>query len=201
VNGGRRFRRALLWRYLRDERLEYCNLWQLPEAGGGWALRGTAVFSYSGRPTEVRYRVVCDPSWRTRTVHVGVVSGEDKASLQLRVDDGRWFAGDREVSQYAGCVDVDLGIGASTNTLPIRRLGLEVGQAREIVAAWVRFPDLSLQPLAQRYTRLAERRYRYESIESGFTADLEVDDLGIVLVYPGWCEVVRPPRPTDAGPG
>jgi hypothetical protein len=193
VNAGRRFRRALLWRYVRDEGLEYCSLWELPD-GGGWALRGTAVVSYGGRPTEVRYRVVCDRAWRTRSVHVGVVSGEDKASLRLRADEGRWFAGDREVPQYAGCVDVDLGIGASTNTLPIRRLGLEVGQAREIEAAWVRFPDLSLEPLAQRYTRLSERRYRYESIESGFTADLEVDDLGLVLVYPGWCEVVRLPE-------
>ena len=93
---------------------------------------------------------------------------------------------------------MDLGIGASTNTLPIRRLDLEVGEAAEIVAAWVRFPELSLEPLPQRYTRLAEDRFRYESLDSGFTAEILVDDLGLVVHYTGWCERVADFDPAGA---
>ena len=85
--------------------------------------------------------------------------------------------------ELAECIDADLGISPSTNTLPIRRLNLAVGESRELTAAWVRFPELTVEPLAQRYTRLAERRYRYESTVSGFTAELEVDDLGLVISY------------------
>jgi hypothetical protein len=143
----------------------------------GWALRGTAVAEYQGVPTEVRYRVICDDRWNTR-----------------------WTSGGDDVPQHRGCTDVDLGIGASTNTLPIRRLGLAVGQSARIDAAWVRFPGLQLERLPQRYTRLAEDRYRYESLDSGFTAELEVDDLGLVVTYPGWCERVAAfdPPPSDA---
>jgi hypothetical protein len=189
-----RLHRVVLWRSLLDEGLEYCGLWRYPAEDGddaGWAFRGTAVAAYGGVPCEVRYRVICDDAWRTRTVHVGVVQGDGKRALRLRRDgDGTWRSGSEEVVQYQGCVDVDLGIGASTNTLAIRRLGLEVGQAAEIDAAWVRFPDLELARLPQRYTRLAEDRYRYESLDSGFVAELEVDDLALVVRYPGWCERV-----------
>jgi uncharacterized protein len=195
---------VVLWRSLLEAGLEYCGLWRYPvpdSPAPGWALRGTAVAEYQGVPTEVRYRVVCDHRWNTLSVRVGVVQEGRKRSLRLRPSgDGRWLSGDEDVEQYRGCTDVDLGIGASTNTLPIRRLGLSEGQSASIDAAWVRFPDLQLERLPQRYTRLAGDRYRYESLDSGFTADLEVDDLGLVVNYPGWCERVTafdPPMSSD----
>jgi hypothetical protein len=43
------------------------------------------------------------------------------------------------------------------------------------------FPSLEVQRLEQSYERLAERRYRYRS--GRFTADLAVDDDGMVLQY------------------
>jgi uncharacterized protein len=186
--------RALALTYLERPGMEVCGLWRHVADDGreGWALRGSAVFLADAVPTEARYRVVADAGWMTTATHVGVVLGGEKRALRLHVGaDNRWFAGDREIEEVRGCVDVDLGLGASTNTLPIRRLGLAVGGSAELTAAWVRFPDLSVERLRQRYTRLAERVYRYESVDSGFTADLEVDDLGLVLRYPGWCEQVR----------
>jgi hypothetical protein len=191
-----------MWRSLQeDQGLEYSGLWRYPlpdQELPGWALRGTSVARYERVPTEVRYRVICDHEWRTRAVHVGVVQGDTKRALRLRLaEDGRWESGDGEVEAYRGCIDVDLGIGASTNTIAIRRLDLPVGQAAEIDAAWVRFPDLHLARLPQRYTRLAGDRYRYESLDSGFTADLEVDDLGLVVRYPQWCERVGAFDPSD----
>jgi hypothetical protein len=87
------------------------------------------------------------------------------------------------VAELKGCVDVDLGVTPSTNTLPIHRLELEVGASAEIVAAWIRFPELDIIPAAQRYTRLADRQYLYES--NTFSAELDVDDLGLVVTYPG----------------
>jgi uncharacterized protein len=89
-----------------------------------------------------------------------------------------------EIPAVAGCLDVDLAFTPATNLLPLRRLGLAVGESREMTAAWVRFPDLSVEPLAQRYTRLDEHRVRYESLGGAFTAELEVDELGLVVTYP-----------------
>jgi uncharacterized protein len=55
------------------------------------------------------------------------------------------------------------------------------------VAAWVKLPDLALQRLPQRYTRLTKNAYRFES-DSGFSAEIVVDDLGLVTTYPGGWE-------------
>jgi hypothetical protein len=71
-------------------------------------------------------------------------------------------------------------------TLAIRRLDLHVGSSESIIAAWVKFPELTVQPLSQRCTRIAKDTYRYES-HTGFSAEIVVDDLGLVTVYPsGW---------------
>jgi hypothetical protein len=85
---------------------------------------------------------------------------------------------------------VDLAVTPSTNTLPIRRLDLAVGEGRDVVAAWVRFPGLTIEPLPQRYVRIAEHQYRYESRGGEFTAELEVDTLGVVVRYGSFWERV-----------
>jgi len=100
-----------------------------------------------------------------------------------------------EIASIAGCLDLDLAFSPSTNILPLRRLGLGAGESGEATAAWVRFPDLSVEPLPQRYTRLDERRVRYESRGGAFTAELEVDDLGLVVRYPPFWERVAAGEP------
>jgi len=91
-----------------------------------------------------------------------------------------------------GAIDIDLGWSPSTNTLPIKRLKLEIGQTSgEFIAAWVHFPELTLQPLPQEYVRLTDRQYRYSSRSGAFVANLSVDDDDLVLDYEGFWERVR----------
>ncbi len=111
------------------------------------------------------------------------------------------------VPAIEGLVDVDLGFTPATNTLPIRRLTRAVGEAVDVTAAWVRFPELTVEPLPQRYVRLDERRYRYASSGGAFVAELEVDDLGLVVRYEGGWERVAvafaspaPPEPLPDPP-
>ena len=56
-------------------------------------------------------------------------------------------------------------------------------QSRAVTAAWVRFPELTVEPLPQEYLRLEERRYRYSSAGGRFVAELEVDEHGLVTTY------------------
>ena len=93
------------------------------------------------------------------------------------------WSGSERPPQYSDCVDVDLSFTPATNTLPIRRLGLEIGEEAEIHVAWLVGPKLSVQRVPQRYTRLAEDRYRYTQDE--FEAELTVDRQGLVLEYEG----------------
>jgi hypothetical protein len=100
-----------------------------------------------------------------------------------RDDSGDWWRDGERMPDLEGLVDIDLAISPSTNTLPIRRLTLDVGGEASTDAVWVQFPSLSLGQLAQRYTRTADRRYRYESDGGSFVADLDVDAQGLVVRY------------------
>jgi hypothetical protein len=107
-----------------------------------------------------------------------------------------------EAPAVEGCVDVDLEWSPSTNTLPIRRLALAVGASSgSIVAAWIRFPALTLEPLPQAYARRSERSYRYTSGGGSFAADLEVDAEGLVVEYQGVWRRAGAPRPAAADRG
>jgi len=178
-------RRAVLWRNLEEPGIEYCVLGRDAEH---WLLEGTVVLPLAERPGRVTYLVRCDDGWATRRVEVRISDGQSERSLTLNVDDEqRWWRGPDEVADWRGLSDVDLGVTPATNTLPIRRLPLHAGEGRDVTAAWVRFPDLRLERLPQRYTRVDDDRYRYESDGGRFVAELEVDDLGLVTRYEnGW---------------
>jgi hypothetical protein len=148
-----------------------------------WTLHGTILLLHEDVPFEARYEVRCDQAWVTRAVAVDLRGPEGERALRLTAEDGRWFVDGVEHAAVRGCADVDLGWSPSTNTLPIRRLDLAVGDTRAMTAAWVRFPELTLEPLPQEYRRLAERRYRYSSAGGRFVAELEVDDEGLVTTY------------------
>jgi uncharacterized protein len=183
--------RAVAWRRLDTAGAEYCTLATSTE---GWLLGGTVIAALEGRPIQADYLVITDGTWATREVHVTVHGETTPRSLWLRVGpEARWRpAWKREqpdIPTVTGCSDVDLAITPATNVLPIRRLDLDVGQSAEVQAAWIRFPGLDMERLDQRYTRLAPDRYLYESA-SGFSRELEVDDLGLVVTYPGFWERV-----------
>jgi hypothetical protein len=82
-----------------------------------------------------------------------------------------------------GISDVDLSVTPSTNTPPLRRLGLGVGQATELTAAWVRLPSLDVAPLRQVYRRIEANIYEYDAPDLRFRATLEVDGDGVVRKY------------------
>jgi uncharacterized protein len=172
-----------MWRWRQGTGLER---FELARVGAGWALRGVILAASEGRATEVRYELFCDESWRTQRAGVLLRDAGGERALSIEARDGRWYEGEREKDDLRGCLDIDLGWSPSTNTLPIRRLDLAVGQKSGLVtAAWVRFPELALEPLPQEYERLSDRSYRYTSRGGAFTAVLEVDAEGLVVDYEG----------------
>jgi hypothetical protein len=133
------------------------------------------------------YEIECDPLWGTRRVASTCSTGSTTGSIDCSVEaSGVWRSSGEELPTLHRCIDIDLAVTPATNTLPIRRLHLEVGQSAEVTAAWLKFPDLTLELLPQRYTRIDSHRYGYQSA-TGFSAELLVDDLGLITSYPdGW---------------
>jgi hypothetical protein len=167
-------------------------LWELPGEGAeictleavepGFRLAGTAIIAADGAPHFIEYAVGVDAEWRTRSVDVTC----DEVTIELTSDgSGSW-----STPGFDGCLDVDLGFTPATNTLPIRRVGLEIGEAANLDVTWLRFPELELERMTQRYERVAADSYRYSS--PGFTAELKVDENGLVLEYEGlWRAIGR----------
>ncbi len=178
----RQLLRTVLWRRLRKPGLEYCTLSKNDE---GWQLDGTVILADNDYPLFVRYQVLCTITWNTRLANLELQMGATEQSLQIIADgQRRWKVAGKEISALRGCEDIDLSITPSTNTIPIRRLDLRVGNSRKVKAAWLHFPDLVIQPLQQKYTRVAKNLYRYESRNGKFVAEIDVDDLGLVTYYP-----------------
>jgi hypothetical protein len=184
-DGAERCLRAVIWRRLDPPGCEY---FELRESAEGWTLAGTVVLAEAGTPYRVSYTLRCDKAWETREARIVQRRGDVEDALALRVDaQRRWWRGEQELPQLRGLIDIDLSCTPSTNTLPIRRLALAQGQGRDVTAAWVRLPELVLEPLPQRYTRVGPAQYHYASGGGGFTATLETDELGLVRGYPpGW---------------
>lgn len=148
-------------------------------------------------PFRLRHRLAWGADWQLASAVLTLDAAGTRRTLRLRTDgQGRWHdGGGRALAHLDGCRDIDIWPTPFTNSFPIRRVPLALGERREFLMAWVDGTALTVQPQRQAYTRLAERLYRFESLDggSGFTADLPVDADGLVLDYPGLFRRVPPP--------
>jgi uncharacterized protein len=171
-------RRWILWHGLIAPSMER---FVAARSENGFQLSGLILQAHQDAPYVVRYSIEVDDAWRTRAVQVEV-ENDGQHRVALAADGaGNWSCDGERLTALYGCVDVDLEWSPSTNALPIRRLALALRETKVVTAAWVRLPSLEIQRLDQSYERLDERHYRYRS--GRFTADLAVDEDGMVLQY------------------
>lgn len=144
------------------------------------------AWTASGTVTRERaqYVIRLSPTWHVRQFLL--FRDLDEPDLWLGVDhSARWGEmNGAHRTELDGCYDLDLGCTPFTNTLPIRRLPLDVGDSAELPVAWVDVETLDVHPERHRYTRLASHRWRFEQLHSGYDVELDVDDHGLVLDYP-----------------
>jgi len=145
-------------------------------------------------PFRLRYRLTWDPAWQLRDAELAVTTPARARSLRLATDGhGRWLDGEgRTLEALQGCRDIDIWPTPFTNSFPIRRAPLAVGERREFLMAWVDALGMTVRPQPQAYTRLADQLYLFEGLDgTGFKAELPVDEHGLVLDYPGLFRRVR----------
>jgi hypothetical protein len=139
----------------------------------------------------IRYALTLDEHWVTRTAYVVGQSVRGVHEVRLEGDgSGGWRVDGVLEPQLNGCLDVDLEASACTNALPVRRLGLRVGEQADAPAAYVCAPTLRVERLEQLYARLdndgdGNAGYDYAAPAFDFTTTLVFDRFGLVLDYPG----------------
>src|SRR4030095_13036045 len=130
---------SILWRRLDYRGHESALLFSKDNS---WHLRGTSVFLYNNLSCRLDYRIICNSQWRTQSARIVGWVGNSLIEMKLLVaPDQHWLLNDEDSLQVAGCIDLDLNFSPSTNLLPIRRLGLPVGEWQQVRAAWLRFPN------------------------------------------------------------
>ena len=129
---------------------------QIERGAGGL----TAVGTQLGAVYELRYRL------DATTLALDVVG---ERAIELQLIDADFF---------------DLGFSPLFNSLPVIRDGLlEAGPPRDYVMSWVDVPSLEVSRSEQRYEPLGSGVVRFTA--GDFTADIEFDEAGFVLRYPG----------------
>lgn len=156
----------------------------------GTHLEGYTSAVEDGATWAVRYAITLDDRWRTTVAHVHGRSAGGERTLHLERDGaGRWLVDGRLRADLDGCLDVDLESSACTNTVPLHRLDLAVGDAADAPAVYVRAEDLGVMRLEQRYQRLDDDGdhliFDYDSPAFDTHCHLRFDRTGLVVAYPG----------------
>jgi uncharacterized protein len=192
--------RAVVWQGVDAWRAEYADVWLRDDR---LVARGVQI-GVEPFPYEARYSLDTSPGYDTAHLSVNASGAGWSRTLDLRRDAaGAWdistsVGGEVDLpdpggnpAEFDGAHDCDLQSSPLTNTPPILRQGLlEGGEVIALTMAWVALPDLTVRRSDQRYEPIDERRVRYVSLDSDFTAELELDDDGLVVNYPGLAERV-----------
>lgn len=155
---------------------------------GGYGLEGKTLIMHDGVRVEIAYRVEVASDWSTRnaTIEIPALARNHRVEVP---EPGTWLIDGGHQTDLDGCSDIDLGWTPATNTIPIRRLELEGRNAATIRAAWLKWSELQFIANDQTYTRTGKTSWQYAS--GNFSAELSVDDHGVVLQYgdpPIWRE-------------
>jgi hypothetical protein len=182
-------RRLPIWEGIDEWRAEVARVELHPD---GIAATGTQI----GARYRLDYELDAPAGWVTRRLRVTITTGDAERAVLLEHDgEGGWLLDGADAPALAGALDCDLGLSPLTNLMPVRRHGLhERAGAAEIVAAWVAVPDLSVHASRQRYDHVRPGVVRFTDLglHEGFTADLELDGDGLVLLYPDLARAVTP---------
>ncbi|WEX89238.1 putative glycolipid-binding domain-containing protein [Sinorhizobium garamanticum] len=174
------------WRPLEGEGLEHLCLRAL-EATAGAAIRAESVVigERGGRPYGLRYRIDCDAHWQVMSFLIETTDGKTLHLLSDRQGHWRDLNG-VALPEFDGCIDIDLAGTPFTNTLPIRRLNLNrKAGTTKLKMLFVPFDTFEPTVDGQHYTCLENGKlYRFEAEDGSFTADLPVDENGLVIDYP-----------------
>ncbi|HEX3350891.1 MAG TPA: putative glycolipid-binding domain-containing protein [Acetobacteraceae bacterium] len=171
------------WVPVRGGGVEHLHVRTLPDR----TIRAESVVVGARGGTEfgLFYGLVMDQDWRVRDVELRLAG--DARALALHADaKGHWHGADgAPLPELEGCIDIDISATPFTNTLPIRRIRWRTGEAQVIRVVYLLIPGLVPVTVEQRYSCIEPGRlYRYESLDSGFKADLSVDEDGLIIDYP-----------------
>jgi len=136
----------------------------------------------------LRYMIETDGAWRTQRAQATLEIGATERKLDLRRDaQGNWSVNGAPRPDLQGCFEIDLEATPLTNTLALKRLGLEPNKPKPMRTAYITIPSLQVRVDEQEYTLLSPTRFRYRGLSTNFKSEVTNDADQLVVDYPpGW---------------
>jgi hypothetical protein len=179
--------KTALWRAVYTSGHDAAALFETPS---GRRLEGTAVFLKDGEPARVAYALDLASDWSTRAGSVRGFVGRRRVRFRIERAEDRWTLNGVPQDQVRHSLDLDFGFTPATNHPQLRRMGLSIGESKEISVAWLDLDSDRLEPLPQLYRRVDDRAYDYDSPQGSYRATLRIASNGFVSEYPDLWEMV-----------
>ncbi|HEY0433737.1 MAG TPA: putative glycolipid-binding domain-containing protein [Chitinophagaceae bacterium] len=147
----------------------------------------------AGAAFTIKYSIVADQNWQTLSFNVAGNCGIKRLQWHGFVESGGlWRINGDAREDLEGCIDIDLSLSPSTNSLPVNRLFR--GSTRDALIKVVYLDVLNQQISAkfQQYLRLSAGKFNYQNVPNDFEADITVDEDGFVISYPKLFERLDP---------
>jgi len=153
--------------------------------GDGLTAEGRVVRAPDGAH-DVHWVLRLDEAWRVRQLLL--FRDLDAPDLWIGHDGGGGWG---EINgahrpDLDGCTDLDVAIAPFGVTVPIRRLGLNVGDAAELQVAVVDVETLGVTPQRYVLARLATRTWRLVVTARDVDVEFGIDEHGVVVDVDGF---------------
>lgn len=173
-------RASIRWRSVEHGGLEQLRINEWDDA---IKVRSAIIGAVGDMRHGVMYEISLGLDWTFEAILLQRTDGV--MSVLRRGKGDEWFdMHAEELPELRGCIDIDFEMTPFTNTLPIRRAPLAIGETRRFRMAYIPADTLEPYPAEQIYTRLDHDLYRFETADGSFTADITVDENGLVVDYP-----------------
>ncbi|RYF93850.1 MAG: hypothetical protein EOO02_23990 [Chitinophagaceae bacterium] len=161
-------------------------------ASGLYEVNSRVTGLYEGQKFRLGYTLHIDQSWRTKMVAIDFRNGINSNRVILENDnEGNWNSESIDATSFKNCIDIDLSLTPFTNTLPIRRLNFDLDLTQEISVLYFDLMNFEIYPARQRYRKVSEGVYNFQTVPKDFEAIVETDDEGFVINYPGLFKRMR----------
>ncbi len=154
----------ITWEGIEDKTTEQATIQLQPDS-----IRAESSITGAGKP-DLRYTLMLHHDWTWKEFTLWA-DGQEVYHLM------------RNQRTETNTAFIDFNLTPFTNTLPIRKLNLLVGERVAISVLYVCYPPQPVEIVAQEYERLEEDLYRFRHLATGFEADIRVDEYGLVREY------------------
>lgn len=176
----------ILWTGIEYYSLENCLLKYTDK---GAEISSAIIGMYENKIYKIEYLLKTNQYWETIFFELKSQLPDKRNEYTYQSDGkGNWTKDGTSADEFKGCMDIDIPLSPFTNSLPINRMKLSVNEGRRTKVLYFDILNQEIKALEQYYKRLSPTEYKYENVPNDFEATIVVDELGLVVNYPGLFE-------------